>query len=181
MAETSYILYPVRQGTFILRTAGLLFCLIGWVTLIMIASLESSLFYIFYLGLLVPLSLVIQYIFRERFSWANGYSVPLIITGSIFLLLPPMSFLFFIFLVYAWLDRRSWRPEKIVVSDEGILIDAFIPVRNHWKNLSNVVLKDDLLTLDFRNNRILHRRLDPSLNIVNEAEFNRYCRERLID
>ncbi|MBG9378372.1 hypothetical protein I5907_19190 [Panacibacter sp. DH6] len=46
-----------------------------------------------------------------------------------------------------------------------------------WKSLQNVVIKDDLLTIDYRNNKIFQAPVNTtSSNIGNEAEFNEFCR-----
>jgi hypothetical protein len=50
----------------------------------------------------------------------------------------------------------------------------------HWQELSNVILKDGLLTIDFKNNRIIQQLIDKTYPSANEKEFNEFCRSRLI-
>jgi hypothetical protein len=47
-----------------------------------------------------------------------------------------------------------------------------------WNDLSNVVKKDDVLTIDFKNNKLLQTEILNPENI-NEDEFNRFCKEQL--
>ncbi len=45
-----------------------------------------------------------------------------------------------------------------------------------WFELQNVILKDGLLTIDFKNNKLLQSEiLMEESNIKNEAEFNEFC------
>lgn len=43
-----------------------------------------------------------------------------------------------------------------------------------WNEISNVILKDNMLTLDFKNNKIFQAEIDPSQNI-DEQNFNLSC------
>jgi hypothetical protein len=49
----------------------------------------------------------------------------------------------------------------------------------NWNELSNVVLKDDWLTIDFKNNRIIQQFTEESGRVGNEKEFNDFCRQLL--
>ncbi|HRH49777.1 MAG TPA: hypothetical protein PLP23_13570 [Panacibacter sp.] len=50
----------------------------------------------------------------------------------------------------------------------------------YWNNLQNIVLKDGLITIDFKNNRMIQSEiLSKESNIYNEAEFNEFCRSKL--
>ena len=48
-----------------------------------------------------------------------------------------------------------------------------------WTELNTVMLKDNLLTIDFKSNRLIQQSIDENLNIVNEKEFNDFCRQQL--
>jgi hypothetical protein len=45
-----------------------------------------------------------------------------------------------------------------------------------WDQLSNVILKDNILTIDFKNNRLLQIRTDSD---IKESEFNEYAMEQI--
>ena len=45
-----------------------------------------------------------------------------------------------------------------------------------WDQLSNVILKDNMLTMDFKNNRLLQVRTDSE---INESDFNEYAMEQI--
>ena len=42
------------------------------------------------------------------------------------------------------------------------------------------MLKDDILTLDFINNKILQKETESDADAVTEKEFNEFCKEHLM-
>jgi len=81
-----------------------------------------------------------------------------------------------LFLIY--LKKRE-DGEKIIISEANIILPGLIGDKIvEWNELSNVVEKHDLLTLDFKNNKLLQVRVFNADNI-NEAEFNLFCRQQL--
>jgi hypothetical protein len=80
--------------------------------------------------------------------------------------------LFWIYLV----QRKGG--EKIIVSAKEIFVPALFGSKKIlWPELSNVVKKDDLLTFDFKNNRIIQ--VEISRMEGEEVEFNRFCQRQL--
>jgi hypothetical protein len=65
-------------------------------------------------------------------------------------------------------------------SDEEIqMTRVFKTVAFPWSAMQNVVLKDNLLTIDFKTNKIIQVEIIEGGRTVDEAEFNRFCNERL--
>jgi hypothetical protein len=80
--------------------------------------------------------------------------------------------LFWIYLV----QRKGG--EKVVVSAKEIFVPALFGNRKiQWPELTNVVKKDDLLTFDFKNNKIIQ--IEISKMEGDEIEFNRFCQRQL--
>jgi hypothetical protein len=48
-----------------------------------------------------------------------------------------------------------------------------------WADMSNVVLKDGILTLDFKSNKIFQSEVEENETPVDEKEFNRFCTEQI--
>jgi hypothetical protein len=51
-----------------------------------------------------------------------------------------------------------------------------------WTELNNVMIKDDLLTMDFKNNSLFQAYTDDEENEeyeVEDEEFNEYCKRQL--
>ena len=82
----------------------------------------------------------------------------------------------------------------ISLSDQNIIVNGFIKKSYLWPDFNNIVLKDDLLTLDFTNNRVLQVEPDWNMAIATgeieawevrgdypetEKEFNDFCQQQL--
>lgn len=80
-----------------------------------------------------------------------------------------------LFLLYL-VSRR-----KLTVSFYTDRIDypSFPKRKIKWGELSNVVLKDGWLTIDFKNNRIIQQFTEETTDTGNEKEFNDFCRQLL--
>lgn len=108
------------------------------------------------------------------FKWA--------LYASAFLwLLYPLHFpvIGIIFILGAFLESQLKFPQEIGFSKEKITFNSF-PFRNYaWQQMKNVVLKDDILTLDFFNNKIIQRETEPAELTEEENEFNEFCRQQL--
>ncbi len=48
-----------------------------------------------------------------------------------------------------------------------------------WTTLNNIMLKDGMLTIDFKNNKLIQQPVDEDKTSVKEAEFNDFCRQQL--
>ncbi|HEV2483804.1 MAG TPA: hypothetical protein VGS79_29265 [Puia sp.] len=85
------------------------------------------------------------------------------------------------FFLLAFLEYQTKRPLEIGFDQDRIVINALIKRRFDWTMFNNVILKDGLLTLDFKDNRLLQREIadDEDEDDADEEEFNAYCRERL--
>ncbi len=82
-------------------------------------------------------------------------------------------------LIVSFIEMIANRKMIVTVSEQQIQVPAF-PVRSvNWQELNNLVLKDDLLTIDFKNNKIFQQQIIQSDHPVNEEAFNRYCQSKL--
>ncbi|MEO7315250.1 MAG: SoxR reducing system RseC family protein [Ginsengibacter sp.] len=63
---------------------------------------------------------------------------------------------------------------------EGILKTNFPNREIEWNTLENVVLKDTILTIDFKNNRIIQGEISSSKEI-DEESFNRFVHSQISD
>jgi hypothetical protein len=81
-----------------------------------------------------------------------------------------------LFMIYL---RRRENGELIIVSISNVILPGLTGQRIiEWNELTNVIKRDDLLTLDFKNNRLLQVQI---LNAedISENEFNQFCLQQL--
>lgn len=81
--------------------------------------------------------------------------------------------------VLALLERQIKFPEEIGFNKSGITINTFFKKHYEWSLINNVVLKDGLLTIDYKNNKIFQKELEEDITPVLEKEFNEFCRLQL--
>jgi hypothetical protein len=102
---------------------------------------------------------------------------------------------FFLFIL-AWQTAGYWIPEilnflfailnlyalqtPIVSINENNIIYPSLPKKKfRWQELNNLILKDDLLTIDLKNNRIIQQQISETSLTIDEKEFNEFCRQQL--
>ena len=105
------------------------------------------------------------------------------------LLLAAMGWMFFtpapwagaFFLLLTFLEYQTKRPLEIGFNYDRVVINTFVRREFEWTAFNNVILKDGLLTLDFRSNRLIQREVadDDEDDDADEEEFNDWCRARL--
>ncbi|WP_018630240.1 hypothetical protein [Niabella aurantiaca] len=67
----------------------------------------------------------------------------------------------------------------ITVSTQEIRYPSYPVKKIAWDEISNLVLKDDILTIDLRNNKIYQHLVKDADQEVDEAEFNDFCRKQM--
>lgn len=105
------------------------------------------------------------------------------------LLLAAMGWLFFtpapwiggLFLALTFLEFQTKRPLEIGFDKDRVVINTLVKQQFNWGAFNNVILKDGLLTLDFKSNRLIQREVadDDEDDDADEEEFNAYCQDRL--
>ena len=80
------------------------------------------------------------------------------------------------------IEKYLSKNKEIGFSEAGIVMSGLFPKKISWSELNNVIIKDDLMTMDFNNNKIFQRYTDDEEEDeyeVESEEFNDYCRLRV--
>ena len=81
--------------------------------------------------------------------------------------------------VFFCLSLLTFRKFIVTFSEDKIFYPS-IPLKIiYWKELNNTIMKDGLLTIDFRNNKIIQQVIDENRTAINEKEFNEFCSQQL--
>ena len=67
----------------------------------------------------------------------------------------------------------------VSVSESQVIYPSFPRKKIDWQELSNLMIKDGLLTIDFKNNRIIQQYIADRSSTINEKEFNDFCQQQL--
>ena len=85
----------------------------------------------------------------------------------------------FILVAFLFLDIVAHRKLRLIISEKIIKYPSFPGKQIAWNELTNLVLKDGLVTIDFKNNKIIQQPILNSDWDINEEEFNDFCRKQL--
>lgn len=107
------------------------------------------------------------------------YSKALLIAGLVWMKMPYLEWLIFVFVLLALLEYQAKLSPEIGFSQEHIVFNNLLKKRYHWQEIEHVILKDGLLTIDFRNNKLFQREIDSGENEASEKEFNDWCAAHL--
>lgn len=110
--------------------------------------------------------------------------LPALLVAAIGLaLFEPHSFFAFPYVLLAWLERQAMAAQEIGFDEKEIVFNGLWPKKIQWSLLNNVVLKDGLITLDFKNNTIMQKETDDLGDDEydgEEDEFNTFCQAQLM-
>jgi ABC-type antimicrobial peptide transport system permease subunit len=132
---------------------------------ILVASLGSSMF------------CLLSIFYQKQYKYRTGFLVGIIIITLAWVLIG----YWWIALLFAGLlslFHISQRQLNVIVSTEHVLYPSFPVKKISWIDLSNLVLKDGLLTIDFKNNKIIQQMVDKEKTVVNEKDFNEFCNKQ---
>ena len=79
-----------------------------------------------------------------------------------------------------WVEHNIFKPVYISMDITGITVPTtFSSKVVGWNQLNNVILRNDLLTVDFKTNKILQLEVLDTIPGIKEDEINGFCRSRL--
>lgn len=77
-------------------------------------------------------------------------------------------------------EYRILQPAYVSTDTTGISLPTVFGQRRHgWNEMKNVILRNDLLTLDFKNNKILQLEVLDEFGPVEAAEMNAFFQSRI--
>ena len=79
--------------------------------------------------------------------------------------------------VYTIVTLVKGKSTTVLFSHEGVhLTRVFKTVVFPWTEMDNVILKDNLLTVDFKTNKIIQVEILENNRMIDETEFNFFCK-----
>lgn len=136
---------------------------------------SSTIQWIIFTALIVVSSCLIQYFFIQKNDKTTIYiNFSFILCGFIWVLLGLYfsgagMVLFGVFGIYAN------KPLRLVFKEDGIWYPSFPAKIIPWENIEQVLLKDNVLTIDLINNQLLQFSVTNSNALPTEKEFNEFC------
>lgn len=95
-----------------------------------------------------------------------------IVGGTLFLAGLGMAYI-------GYAEYRILQPAFVTVDENGITLPTLFSSRHiRWNEMNNVVLRNDLLTLDFRNNKLLQLEVLDEISPSLAADMNTFFQQR---
>lgn len=107
----------------------------------------------------------------------KGNTILLLVTAAVILFIATLSIAFAVVLVLCGvLVKKFYVIPTISVNTKGVTVTKMLGNSEHeWIEFNNIILKDNLLTLDFKNNKLLQLSINESESSVDEYSFNTFC------
>ncbi len=83
------------------------------------------------------------------------------------------------YIIAVLIEKQVKFPQEMAFDDDGLVINSFPKQSFSWKELNNAVLKDGILTIDFKSNKLIQKPIESLASVAIEQEFNEFCKERL--
>ncbi len=105
----------------------------------------------------------------------------LLFAALVWMGLTPAPWMGLFFVLAAFLEYQTKRPLEIGFHHDRVVVNTLIKQRYDWTAFNNVILRDGLLTLDFKNNRLMQKEVadDDEEDDADEEEFNAWCQSQL--
>ena len=125
-------------------------------------------------------SLAAEYYLQKKNKQYSGKGAALLYFVLVYLLLHYWWMALCVIIV-ATLYTISLRNLIVYVNPDQIIYPSFPKKILNWNDLNNIILKDGLLTIDFKNNKLAQAEVikGDKDNALNEQEFNDFCRNHL--
>ena len=167
-----------------LRRYHLLAWLLGALNLVILFILSFTITYHYHPGLIYfILAVVLILLTAARVSKFNlRKNKTNIASIYVFIVLPWLSWGLYwaaaLNVVFCILYIYSVRKFEVIVTGDEIIYPSFPKKKIRWNELQNIILKDGILTIDFKNNKIIQNETEEDTG-VDEKKFNEFCRGQL--
>lgn len=142
--------------------------------------LRNEIIWIYLAGVLFITGIIIWNFYKMIYKkQAIYFSKALLIAGIIWTSMPFFQWLVFAFSALAILEYQAKHALEIGFMNSKIVFNTLIRKKYSWQEIDNVILKDGILTIDFKNNKLFQKEIDSGENEAEEEEFNNWVRGRM--
>lgn len=122
----------------------------------------------------------VLWIILKEMGKISYYRLAFLING-VALFFPPfgLTWLGILFVLIGLFEKQAKFPQEIGFDKEGITTNS-IPSRFYtWQDVTNVVLRGGLLTIDFKSNKLYQKEVQNKVTRALEEEFNAFCQRQI--
>ncbi|MBS1600526.1 MAG: hypothetical protein JST75_20030 [Bacteroidetes bacterium] len=132
-------------------------------------------------SIIILVGLIYNFILVRNGNFVR-YKNWLLIAGVAWLGMPYLQWLSALFFLLAFFEYQAKYPLEVGFSNDMVVINTLFKKKIPWSDFNNVILKDGILTLDFKNNKLFQKEtLEDEEDDADEDEFNDFCRSRTLN
>lgn len=84
-----------------------------------------------------------------------------------------------LYFIAALLEKQVKFPHEIGLDESGIVINSLPKRYITWSAINNMLIRDNLLTIDFKSNKLFQKELSEDISPAMEKEFNLFCKQQI--
>jgi len=178
-----YVVTLKRESQRATNLFSFFMCLLSGIFFLFAAFRDEKIFwFLLPVGIFLIIGAVIQNVSARTGRRRIQYRYLLVLAALGWIGMPVLPWLGIFFIILAFLEHQTKRPLEIGFDRDIVVINTLIRRKYDWSAFSNIVLRDGLLTIDFKNNRLLQKEIlddEEDDDDTEEKEFNDYCQARL--
>ncbi len=116
---------------------------------------------------------------QQRRGLIPYYRFALMFAAWGWFIVPTGAWIAAIYLVACFMEKPVKVSPEVALDNEEIVFNSFPQKKYTWNEITNIVLKDGLLTIDLKNNTLIQHNTDSATDANIEAEFNQFCKLRV--
>ena len=150
--------------------------LVAFATFIFFATKAPGIVSVYWISALIILVIFVYQKLKISRKERVYYTAGLAIAAITFAAGPNRNWLLFVLYVACLLLERELKFHKeIGFTSEEIVFNTLVKKHYDWTDINNVLIKDGLLTMDFRNNKVVQKEIEGDVSKAIEEEFNTFC------
>jgi hypothetical protein len=118
-------------------------------------------------------------LYQKKQGGVPYYRLGLLFASWGWFLMPKALIISGIYLIGALFERQVKFPYEIAFDPAGIVINTFPKKQFPWSMIQNTLIKDDIITIDFKNNRLIQKDINEPVTEAITIEFNTFCGEQI--
>ncbi len=133
---------------------------------------------IYTINFLIPILIFTWWIWcyrQQSMGYLAYYRFALMLAAWGWYLYPKGVFFAILYLIAAVLEKPAKVLPEVAFDSKEIVFNSIPSKKISWMEVNNVVLKDNILTIDLKNNQLIQKNVEAVVTPKEEADFNAFC------
>ncbi len=181
MKQYNFVITLRQQGFHLINAISQLMLFFA-VVIFIYQALQNN--YIYVLNITVSTLIIALciyfYILSKKENNIVYYRFALLLAAVGWFVQPERNIFFsMLYLFAAIIEKQAKFPQEIGVNEEGIIFNSFPKKFHAWNELSNIIIKEGIITVDYKNNKLFQKEIESKVSYDLETEFNEFCEVKL--